>query len=95
MTNAHPPFNPKLSENAQPKWLVEWQAIPLILTFQSNDEVVPGCKAALQIAPVIIVQEDDTSLTNIVRITCTDEGHPPPGAKFTVTYVLYAIFTNL
>ena len=95
MLNAHPPFNKGLSDRAQPKWLVEWQAIPLVVRVNPDDPGVATAKAGLQIAPVIIVQENDTSLTHLVSITCHDAGNPPPGARFVLTYVLYAIFTDL
>jgi len=36
MTGAHPPFNPKLNKNARPKWLVEWQAIPLLVEIHGD-----------------------------------------------------------
>lgn len=96
MTNAHPPFNPNLSEKAEPKWLVEWQAIPLVVrVLNPDDPGVATAQAGLQISPVIIVQESDTSLTHVVPITCHDAGNPPPGARFVTTYVLYAVFTDL
>ena len=95
MTNADPPFNPKLTEKAQPNWLVDWQAIPLVVNINPDDPGVKTAKVGLQISPVIIVQENDTSLTHIVSITCHDAGNPPPGARFVATYVLYAIFIDV
>ena len=95
ITNVHSPFNPNLSEKAEPKYLVEWQAIPLVVRVNPDDPGVATAKAGLQISPVIIVQEPDTSLSHIVPITCHDAGNPPPGARFVATYVLYAMFTDL
>lgn len=100
MTGVHPPFNQKLKKSARPKWLTEWQAVPLVVTVGEDvlDHPDPRdrtSKAGLQIPKVIVVQEPDTSLSHVVVITCTDAGNPPPGAKFTVTYVLYAIFTDV
>jgi hypothetical protein len=100
MGGVNPPFNKKLSKAARPKWLVEWQAIPILEEIGADvldhpDPRILNSKAGLQITPVIVVKESDTSLTHVVSITCTDAGNPPPGMPFTVTYILYAIFTNV
>jgi hypothetical protein len=103
MTSVNAPFNPSLNTTARPQWLVEWQAIPLVVEvggdvldhpiLERPHRDIRNSKPGLQIEPVTVVQEFDTSLTHIVSIKCTDVGNPPPGMHFTVTYVLYAIFT--
>ncbi|HEX6377319.1 MAG TPA: hypothetical protein VFZ91_16550 [Allosphingosinicella sp.] len=95
MQNAHPPFNRDLSRRARPRWLVEWQAVPLVVEVDIDSPGIQNAKAGLEIPQVIVVQEADTSLSHRVAITCHDMGNPPPGARFIVTYVLYAIFHDI
>lgn len=96
MLNANPPFNRELRESAKPKWLVQWQAIPLVVNVDIDDPKVAIAKAGLRVEPVTIVQEGDTSLSHIVQITCVDEGNNffTP-ARFVTTFVLYAIFYDV
>ena len=96
MTNTNPPFNRPLRKDAKPKWIVEWQAIPLVVSVDLDSPNVATAKAGLQISPVTVVQEGDTSLTHIVPITCIDKGNPPGApARFVVTYALYAVFFDV
>ena len=100
MSGVNPPFNKKLSKAARPKWLVEWQAIPILEEIGADvldhpDPRIRNSKAGLRVDAPLVVKESDTSLTHIVSITCIDAGNPPPGMPLTVTYVLYAIFTDV
>jgi hypothetical protein len=100
MSGVNPPFNKNLSKGARPKWVVEWQAIPILEEIGADvldhpDPRIQNSRAGLRVAEPVVVREHDTSLTHIVSITCTDAGNPPPGMPFTVTYVLYAIFTDV
>jgi hypothetical protein len=96
MTNANPPFNRRLSEKAQPEVLIEWQAVPLVLSFDVGMPVNPTAKPGLMISPVTVIQENDTSLTHKVPITCIDVGNPPGSpARFVTTFVLYAVFFDV
>ena len=105
ITGVDPPFNKGLSRKARPPRLVEWQAVPLLVEIGSDvldrpvlerpHRELRNIKAGLQITTISVVQEDDTSISHIVPITCFDAGNAAPGMHFTVTYVLYAICTDV
>lgn len=95
MTDAHPPFNPNVNPEARPQFLLEWQAIPILTTVDPASPGIRNIRPALEISQVIIVQEHDTSHSHQLAITCHDLGNPPPGSQFVVTYVLYAIRTDI
>lgn len=53
MTGVNPPFNKNLSKGARPKWLVEWQAIPILEEIGADvldhpDRRIQDSKAGLQ-----------------------------------------------
>jgi hypothetical protein len=89
MLNANPPFGPVPFPDRQPNWIVEWQAVPIFISTNQAFTARPG----IRIDPITIVEEQDTSQTHVVRITCSDAANT--GGSFVATYVLYAIFTDV
>jgi hypothetical protein len=91
MANANPPFPDVNFNDRQPKWIVEWQAVPIFLA--PDTPAADPAKPGIRIDPVTIVEEQDTSQTHVFTITCSDFANT--GAGFVATYVLYAIFTDV
>ncbi len=96
MTGVNPPLNKRGFQNAQPEWVVQWQAVPVAWRVDILDPKVHTAKPGVMVCDVTVVQEGDTSLTHIVPIACVDVGNNffTP-ARFVLTYVLYAIFHDV
>lgn len=78
----------------KPRWIVQWQAIPLVVSIDPDDPKNATSKAGLRTEPITIIHETETSLTHIVQITCVDENNYFP-ARFVTTFVLYAVFHDI
>lgn len=91
MHNTNPPFPDVNYPDRQPNWIVEWQAVPIFLSPDAPPAAaaVPG----IRVDPITILEEQDTSQTHVVAITCTDAANT--GVGFTATYVLYAVFFDV
>ena len=94
MTGVNPPFNRRLRDSAEPKWIVSWQAVPLVVTV---DDVAANVnsKSGLIVNTVYVIQEPDTSLTHRVQIACVDANSLFAPAPFVTTYALYAVFHDV
>jgi hypothetical protein len=83
-------------KDPKPKWIVEWQALPLYVAVDTHSPNIATAKPGLQISPVTIVKDEGTGLTYIFQITCVDNGNPPgSGAQFVILYEIYAIFFDV
>jgi hypothetical protein len=91
MHGANPPFPDVPFEDRQPNWIVEWQAVPIFISPSSPDaaRALPG----IRVDPITIIEEQDTSQTHVVTISCHDFANT--GAGFVATYVLYAVFFDV
>jgi len=100
MSGVCPLFNQELRRDAQPKWVVQWQAVPLIVDFDASaldDPKFPSARAGMIVGTVTVVQEGwNRPLSHVVTVSCTDIGNNIlTPVKFVVTYVLYAIFHDV
>lgn len=95
MGNANPPFPDVDYPDRQPQWIVEWQAAPIFIALDTTPPpgTVLNQRPGIRLDPVTIVEEEDTSQTHIFTLTCSDLANT--GVGFVLTYVLYAIFTDV
>ena len=75
--------------------IVEWQAAPIFIALVTLPPpgTVLNQRPGIRLDPVTIVEEEDTSQTHIFTLTCSDLANT--GVGFVLTYVLYAIFTDV
>lgn len=93
MTDLSPGFNPRIQRDANPKWIVQWQAVPVLTDVDIDSPGIELERLGIAIVEVVIVKEGD-NLTHQITLVCKDLGRPPSGSRSVLTYALFAVFID-
>jgi hypothetical protein len=94
MAGASPGFNPRLRDDANPRWIISWQAVPVVTTVDLDSPGIENENLAIGIVEHLIFKTQ-ADLTHRITIVCKDIGRRPTRSKSILTYALFATFVDL
>jgi hypothetical protein len=94
MGDCSPGYNRRLAHDADPKWIIYWQAVPIIETADIDAPGIERERLGIEIVEQAVLQ-DEANLTHRLTLLCKDFASPPVKSNSVLTYALYAVFIDL
>ena len=98
MTGCSPGYNRRRANDADPRAIIYWQAVPIITELDIESVGIERENLAIEIVEHSILREGD-DLTHQITLACKDVGNLIPNwlrpSRSVLTYALYAVFIDL